>query len=96
VVVVNAVTAAGVLSGFRDAGVSVPERISVITIHDSWFLEHLSVALTGVKLPLREQGMLAARMLIDVIDGRGPVGSELITDPAPVVVARASTGVAEE
>jgi LacI family transcriptional regulator len=87
VVVVNAVTAAGVLSGFRDAGVSVPERISVITIHDSWFLEHLSVALTGVKLPLREQGMLAARMLIDVIDGRGPVGSELITDPAPVVVA---------
>jgi hypothetical protein len=35
-------------------------------------------------------------MLIDVIDGRGPVGSELITDPAPVVVARASTGVAEE
>lgn len=90
-VVANAVTAAGVLSALRDAHVAVPTQLSVITIHDSWFLPHLSVALTAVRLPLRDLGAAAARLLIDTIDGRGPVTDTFITDPPPQLVQRHST-----
>lgn len=91
-VVANAVTAAGVLSALRDAGVRVPEEISVITIHDSWFLAHLSVALTAVRLPLQKLGAAAANLLIETIDGRDPAHDLFITDPEPELVLRRSTG----
>lgn len=76
VVVANAVTAAGVLSGFRDAGVEVPGELSVVGIHDSWFLEHLAVALTTVRLPLLALGAAAARVLIEEIDARAGIGRQ--------------------
>lgn len=90
-VVANAVTAAGVLSGLRDASVRVPEEISVITIHDSWFLEHLWVPLTAVRLPLQKLGATAANLLIETIDGRNPAQDLFITDPEPELVLRRST-----
>lgn len=91
-VVANAVTAAGVLSALRDASVGVPEEISVITIHDSWFLAHLSVALTAVRLPLQELGAAAANLLIETIDGRDAARDLFITDPEPELLLRRSTG----
>ena len=90
--VANAVTAAGVLSALRDAAVRVPENISVITIHDSWFLSHLSVPLTAVRLPLQELGGAAANLLIETIEGRNPAQDLFITDPEPELVLRRSTG----
>lgn len=92
IIVANAVTAAGVLSALRDAAVQVPESISVITIHDSWFLAHLSVALTAVRLPLQALGAAAATLLIDTIDGRDAEQDAFITDPGPELVLRKSTG----
>ncbi|GAA1488006.1 substrate-binding domain-containing protein [Brachybacterium sacelli] len=91
-IVANAVTAAGVLSALRDAAVQVPDSISVITIHDSWFLPHLSVALTAVRLPLQALGAAAATLLIDTIDGRDAAQDAFITDPGPELVLRKSTG----
>lgn len=91
-VVANAMTAAGVLTGLRDASVAVPDEISVIAIHDSWFLAHLSVALTAVRLPLHELGAAAATLLMDRIDGRDPVHDMFISEPAPELVRRRSTG----
>lgn len=90
-VVVNAVTAAGVVSALRDASVRVPDQISVVTIHDSWFVEHLAVALTAVRLPLHELGSAAAALLIEAIDGRTPKNDVFITEPAPELVLRRST-----
>lgn len=90
-VVVNAVTAAGVLSALRDASVGVPEELSVITIHDSWFLAHLSVPLTAVRLPLHRLGAAAANLLIETIDGRNPAKDLFITEPEPELVLRRST-----
>lgn len=91
-VVANAVTAAGVLSALRDASISVPQRTSVITIHDSWFLAHLSVALTAVRLPLQALGAAAATLLIDTIAGRNATRDVLIAEPPPEIVLRKSTG----
>jgi DNA-binding LacI/PurR family transcriptional regulator len=92
VVVANAVTAAGVLSAFRDAQVSVPEQISVVAIHDPWFVDHLWVALTTVRLPLFELGFGAAGMLFDRLDGKTKVLDRFIDDPRPELVRRQSTG----
>lgn len=91
-VVVNAVTASGVLSTLRDASVRVPEEISVVTIHDSWFVEHLAVALSAVRLPLHQLGSAAAELLIEAIDGRTSKNDVFITEPAPELVLRRSTG----
>lgn len=101
IVVANAVTAAGVLSGFRDAGIAIPEQVSVIAIHDSWFLEHLSFALTAVRLPLQALGATAARLLIEDIESGGMTRAsraeepatrdEFVSEPPPYVVVRGST-----
>lgn len=90
-VTANAVTAAGVLSGLRDAGITVPHDISVITIHDSWFLLHLTVALSAVRLPLHDLGAAAAKLLIATVDGRGPMNDIFITEPTPELILRHST-----
>jgi len=90
VVVANAVTAAGVMSALRDADIAVPEELSVIAIHDPWFVAHLPVALTTVRMPLFELGAAAAGMLIDKIEGK-PVVDRFIADPAPELILRRST-----
>lgn len=89
-VVANAVTAAGVLSTLRDARIAVPEDISVIAIQDAWFVAHLSVALTTVRLPLFELGSAAASMLLDGIAGGQPTDT-FLDQPAPDLVLRQST-----
>lgn len=92
IVIANAVAATGALSALRSAGVRVPEQISVITLHDPWFLDHLSVPLTAVRLPLHALGSAAASHLIDSLDGRDVPRDAFITDPAPELVLRESTG----
>lgn len=91
VVVANAITAAGVLSAFRDAGVSVPGDVSVVGIHDPWFVAHLPVALTTVRMPLFMLGRVAADMLFETLDGGSPAADVFIEDPAPELVVRRST-----
>lgn len=83
VVVANAVTAAGLLSRLRAARIAVPRDLSVVAIHDSWFLEHLSVPLTTVRLPLQALGGAAARVLIEEIesgDRKGTTAEESVSN----------------
>jgi LacI family transcriptional regulator len=89
-VVANAVTAAGVLSALRDAKIAVPEDISVVAIHDPWFVPHLSVALTTVRLPLFELGSTAAAVLLESIAGNQPA-DVFLDDPPPKLIVRQST-----
>ncbi|MGO1769282.1 MAG: LacI family DNA-binding transcriptional regulator [Microbacterium sp.] len=91
VVVANAITAAGVLSAFRDAQVSVPDDVSVVGIHDPWFVEHLPVALTTVRMPLFALGSVAADMLIEALNGGSPAAEVFIDDPPPELVVRRSS-----
>lgn len=90
VVVANAITAAGVLSSLRDAGVAVPDDLSVVAIHDPWFVPHLTVALTTVRMPLFELGLTAAGMLLDRLEGTA-VADTFIDDPSPELILRRST-----
>lgn len=91
IIVANVVTASGVLTVLRAAGVCVPTDVSVIAIHDAWFAKHLAVSLTTVKLPLFELGEKAADLLLDTLAGK-PVGAgALIADPPPEIILREST-----
>ena len=92
IVVANAVAATGALSALRSAGVHVPREISVVTIHDSWFLDHLSVPLTAVRLPLHALGSAAATLLIDSLNGEDVPQDAFISEPGPELVLRESTG----
>lgn len=87
--VANLMSALGVLSALRDARVHVPDDISVITMDDHVVAAHTAPPLTSVRMPLREMGVEAVRMLIDAIDGR-PVSHRVVGEP-PVIVAREST-----
>ncbi|GAA3884074.1 LacI family DNA-binding transcriptional regulator [Leifsonia kafniensis] len=91
IVVANAVTAAGVLTVLRQAGINVPNDVSVVGIHDAWFAKHLAVSLTTVRLPLFELGAMAADLLLSTLAGKPTPMNALIVDPPPVLVVREST-----
>lgn len=89
VVVTNALVATGVVSALATAGRRCPDDISVVAIHDLWFAERLTPPLTVVRLPLQEMGSRAAELLLS---GGDTPADTLITEPAPELVVRGSTG----
>lgn len=89
-VVANVMAAIGALSTLRQAGVRVPEDLSVVAIHDTWFTHATVPSLTTVKTPLLELGRAAVDVLLDMIDGQHPQ-DRVVTRPAPYLVERQST-----
>lgn len=62
---VNDVMAIGAMAALRDAGVLVPERLSVAGFDDIASLRDVSPRLTTVRLPLEDMGVQAARMALE-------------------------------
>jgi LacI family transcriptional regulator len=90
VVAANDLMALGAVRACREAGVRVPEDVSVVG-YDDLGLARLSVpALTTVRYPRRAAGAVAVRLLLEAREGRAPRGVLL---PARLVV-RESTGPA--
>ena len=56
--------AAGVYKAARDAGLSIPRDLSVVSYDDSPTAPRLFPPLTSVRLPIREIGRVAAQMLL--------------------------------
>ena len=67
----NDIIAAGVLQAIGDAGLRVPDDISVIGFDDT-LGHYLTPQLTTVRLPAYELGQTAARMVIDAVEGAVP------------------------
>lgn len=81
--------ALGVLTGFFESGVSVPDDFSVVG-YDNVFAASLpQVALTSVDQSGVEMGTLAARLLVERIQGRKDAVSTLVP---PRLVIRKTTG----
>ncbi|MEQ7127731.1 LacI family DNA-binding transcriptional regulator [Actinopolymorpha sp. B11F2] len=93
VLATNALVATGVVTAAYEAGVRVPDELSVVAIHDLWFAERLMPALTVVRLPLITMGERAADLLVCDEQPTGPVDIA-ITDPMPQLVERGSTAPA--
>jgi LacI family transcriptional regulator len=77
--------AAGAVLGLLEAGVRVPDDVSVVGFENLPFAEHLPVPLTTVALPLHEMGMLAALKLLAAIAGE-PLREEIIRVPCKLVI----------
>ncbi|OLF14128.1 hypothetical protein BLA60_02920 [Actinophytocola xinjiangensis] len=90
VVVGNVLAAIGALTAAREAGLRVPEDLSVIAFHDVTYAGHLVPSLTAVAMPMRELGAAAVALLLERLGGADP-RHVVVRDPEPMLVARGST-----
>jgi DNA-binding LacI/PurR family transcriptional regulator len=85
----NDVTAIGAIRAFKQAGLRVPEDVSVVGFDDIESAGYLTPSLTTLRQPLEQMGELAAEHLIAIInDGQQPL-SEVLVDPE--LIEREST-----
>jgi LacI family transcriptional regulator len=71
VVAGNDLLALGCYDVFAERGIDCPGQISVVGFNDIPFLDKLRPPMTSVRIPHRDLGAEAARMLLDCIDDRG-------------------------
>jgi DNA-binding LacI/PurR family transcriptional regulator len=90
IVAATALTAVGALSALRDAGLRVPQDVSVIGVHDVFFAEHLSPPLTAVRLAMQALGEAAVELLLATLEGEPP--RDDVLDEEPELVVRGTTG----
>jgi DNA-binding LacI/PurR family transcriptional regulator len=86
----NDISAIGSIWALREAGLRVPEDVSVLGFDDIPAAAFNTPGLTTVRQPLERMGQIAAKTLIDLIEGRAEYVPEIAIDPEFVV--RASTG----
>ncbi len=92
VVAVNDLTAVGLIKGFMQAGLRVPQDISVTGFDNTHLTEYITPSLTTVDIHPGLLGRMAADALHDLSTADEPQGREYLV-PAELVV-RASTGIA--
>ena len=88
----NDISAIGSIWALREAGLRVPQDVSVVGFDDIPGAVFCEPALTTVRQPLTRMGQIAAQALVDQIEGRGEYVPEIAIEPELVV--RSSTGVA--
>ena len=81
----NDISAIGAMRAFQEAGKRVPEDISVVGFDDINFSSFARPALTTVRQPLRKMGRIAAKVLLDWIEGRSEYTPEIAIEPDLVI-----------
>ena len=85
----NDILAAGALQAIHEAGLRVPDDVSVIGFDDT-LATFLTPLLTTIRLPARVLGGIAARLVIDEIEGIGPPGVQNLAVDAEFVLRRST------
>ena len=88
----NDISAIGAIWALRDSGLRVPDDISVMGFDDIPAAGFNTPRLTTVRQPLERMGQIAAKTLVDRIEGREEFVAEIAIEPEFVV--RASTAPA--
>jgi LacI family transcriptional regulator len=87
----NDIAAIGAIRALRDAGLSVPNDVSVVGFDDILSAAYSTPSLTTVRQPLFEMGKRGAEVLLDRIANRDKeYPAEIVV--APELVVRESTG----
>jgi DNA-binding LacI/PurR family transcriptional regulator len=81
----NDISAIGSIRAFQEAGLRVPEDVSVVGFDDILLALHNNPSLTTVRQPLEKMGELAARTLLDRIEDREEWVPEIAIEPEFVV-----------
>ncbi len=88
----NDTSSIGAMRAFMDAGLRVPEDVSVVGFDDIQGAAFQNPSLTTVRQPLHEMGQTASNILLERLSGAEPSTEIVTVDPSLVV--RASTGPA--
>ncbi|HET8921728.1 MAG TPA: LacI family DNA-binding transcriptional regulator [Candidatus Acidoferrum sp.] len=88
----NDISAIGSLWACREAGLRVPEDISIVGFDDIPGAAFANPGLTTVRQPLLKMGQIAAQTVVEQIEGRGECVPEIAIEPEFIV--RESTGPA--
>ena len=89
-VIANIAAAVGAMSALRDAGVRVPEDISLVAIHDIPLAAHLAPPLTTVSMPLPEMGAAG----VAALSGDESEGTTVVKKPTELILRRSTAPVA--
>jgi DNA-binding LacI/PurR family transcriptional regulator len=86
----NDISAIGAMRAFEEAGLRIPEDISVVGFDDISLAAFSIPPLTTVRQPLQKMGRVAAQTLLDRIEDRAEFIAEIAVEPE--LIARKSTG----
>jgi DNA-binding LacI/PurR family transcriptional regulator len=86
----NDISAIGAMRAFQEAGLRVPEDISVVGFDDVSIASFSIPPLTTVRQPLAKMGRIAAETLLDRIEERAAFIPEIAVEPE--LISRRSTG----
>jgi DNA-binding LacI/PurR family transcriptional regulator len=86
----NNMMALGALEAIQEVGLACPDEISLLGFDDFYWSTLLRPRLTVVRQPAREVGIIAARMLIDHIEGHPTVATPVLL--ATQLIVRDSCG----
>jgi len=81
----NDISAIGSIRAFEEAGLQVPEDISVVGFDDITIAVHNNPSLTTVRQPLQKMGEIAARTLLNRIEDHEDWVQEISIEPEFVV-----------
>jgi DNA-binding LacI/PurR family transcriptional regulator len=81
----NDISAIGAICAFQEVGLRVPDDISVVGFDDIQSAAYINPPLTTVRQPLLKMGEIAARTLLDRIEGRMKYVPEIAIEPEFVV-----------
>lgn len=86
----NDISAIGAIWAFREVGLRIPQDVSVIGFDDIPLAAFSEPGLTTIRQPLQRMGEIAAKTVIDQIEGNADFLPEIVVEPELVI--RASTG----
>lgn len=90
IVATNELACLGVMEAIWEAGVRVPDDISIVGFDDVPWMRTTTPPMTTVAQPTVEIGMFAARAMIAMLEGRAP--DKPVTRLTPTLVNRGSVG----
>ncbi|MGB7209729.1 MAG: LacI family DNA-binding transcriptional regulator [Pyrinomonadaceae bacterium] len=87
----NDVSAIGAIRALEEMGLSVPADVSVLGFDDIYVAAFYNPTLTTIRQPLFEMGSLAARTVLDKLEGKEGDNLNQILNVEPKLVVRQST-----
>jgi LacI family transcriptional regulator len=88
VFVANLEMCSGLITFVREAGIRVPEDLSVVTFDDAFWMRYIDPPITAVAQPVEKMGQYTIRLMLERLRGRQGVQRKMFT---PKLIVRGST-----